>query len=488
MDMQDAGRRRLDFLGFNSRLTRRILLWSLLVGGVASMIISAAEGVLSYRERIKHIGEQVKSTAAFITPALSKSIWEFDREQVEIQLRGVARLPAIHAVHLNLPGQPEAVFGRPVQAGGETIETAFPLSYEEPGRSHVLGSLEIITDLHEIRAEYLRNGLISFAGNTAVILLVVMLAVMIYHAFVRRRLLVIADELKNVTPDDLRRFRHEGNDDEAVQLRDEIDELVAAIVALKGTGARALHTADLRNALLRESEERYRNLAENSIDWVWAISLEGRHIYSNQHGLDIIGKTADEFLGSDPMALVHSDDRVLFGETFARAVRERRGWKGVVIRWRAADGDYRSLESNASPVFDDDGTLLGFQGVDRDATIRLRIESELEQHRTRLEEQVLARTFELAEAKEAAEAANIAKSAFLANMSHEIRTPMNAIIGMPSLLRRGRDAQTAGAAIWTRSAMASEHLLGIINDILDISKIEAGKFELEARPRSTSAP
>ena len=105
-------------------------------------------------------------------------------------------------------------------------------------------------------------------------------------------------------------------------------------------------------------------------------------------------------------------------------------------------------------------------------------QQELSRHRDQLEAQVQARTVELAQAKDAAESASLAKSTFLANMSHEIRTPMNAIIGLTHLLRRAEQAPEQAERLG-KIDTAANHLLAVINDILDISKIEAGKLELE---------
>jgi len=154
-----------------------------------------------------------------------------------------------------------------------------------------------------------------------------------------------------------------------------------------------------------------------------------------------------------------------------------RVWRGEFINRRKDGSNYTELAIIA-PIRGDDGQIRQFVAIKEDITERRRIESELDNYRQRLEEQVAQRTEQLAEAKSAAEAANRAKSDFLANMSHEIRTPMNAILGLNYLLLRGPVDDEQRSKL-NKISSAAEHLLQIINNILDLSKIEAGKIVLD---------
>ena len=121
-----------------------------------------------------------------------------------------------------------------------------------------------------------------------------------------------------------------------------------------------------------------------------------------------------------------------------------------------------------------------FIGSLRDVSERKRAEDEIKKHRDELEDLVRERTVELEMAKEQAQQANHAKSAFLASMSHELRTPLNAILGYSDMLREDMEAEGNNSAVedLMKVGSAGNHLLALINDILDISKIEAGKLEL----------
>jgi PAS domain S-box-containing protein len=177
-------------------------------------------------------------------------------------------------------------------------------------------------------------------------------------------------------------------------------------------------------------------------------------------------------------ARIHVDDLAAVAASVADSARTLHPWRSSFRYHHPVRGE-RWLEGHAVPTRESDGCIL-WHGFVHDVTERQQLAAELEFHRRRLEDLVAERTAELAEAQRRAEAANQAKSAFLANMSHEIRTPMNAIIGLNHLLRRDATDRLQHDRL-VKVDDAAQHLLQVINDILDLSKIEAGKMSLERR-------
>lgn len=164
--------------------------------------------------------------------------------------------------------------------------------------------------------------------------------------------------------------------------------------------------------------------------------------------------------------------------SFAKADKADFGF-GVELTGLRKNGQEFPVELSMSSM-NVEGKWVGI-GLIRDITERKQVEAELAAHRERLEALVESRTQDLIIAKNAAEAGSVAKSAFLANMSHEIRTPLNAITGMIHILRKSGLTPNQVEKL-TKIEIASSHLLEIINNVLELSKIEAGKFVLQHVP------
>ena len=195
-----------DHLGLTSHVVRRLLLWAFLVGGVGTLAVSLGESVYAYRQHLDNLAVQLQSIGRFAAPSLAKSAWAFDRDQIELQLKGFIRLPDVSAVRLELKGQPPLRFGA-TGLSADTYEHSLPLVYEDDGQPHPLGTLTLIKDLRDERNETIRQWGTTFAGNALVILLVAVVSVLIYQAVVTRRLVPIARQLRAVTADDLRRLQ-----------------------------------------------------------------------------------------------------------------------------------------------------------------------------------------------------------------------------------------------------------------------------------------
>lgn len=233
---------------------------------------------------------------------------------------------------------------------------------------------------------------------------------------------------------------------------------------------------------LRHSEEQFRLIMENLADLVAVLDLDGRRLYNSPSYQGILGDAA-KLRGSSSFDQVHPEDRARVQLAFQETIRTGVGQR-LEYRMVGQDGRARHIESQGSVIRDAQGRVSQVLVVSRDVTERRQSDEAIRELNVSLEHRVASRTAELAVAKERAESADRLKSVFLATMSHELRTPLNSIIGFTGILLQElagplNPEQTKQLGMVRSSA---QHLLELINDVLDISKIEAGELRVASVP------
>lgn len=245
------------------------------------------------------------------------------------------------------------------------------------------------------------------------------------------------------------------------------------------TRRRELAEASARSmtADLRASEARFRILTELSSDWYWEQGRDLRFINVSR-GKHSRSLNPDHIVGRLPweMKYVWTDEA---RDRFRLHLEAHLPVRDFEVEVAASAGSYW-IVINSEPQFDETGDFIGYRGTAREITDRKRAEAELRHHTEHLQELVAERTAGLESAKDAAEQAYRAKSEFLANMSHELRTPLHAILSF-ARLGVGRSADPALGKLngyFNNILLAGERLLGLVTDLLDLAKIEAGRMSM----------
>lgn len=221
----------------------------------------------------------------------------------------------------------------------------------------------------------------------------------------------------------------------------------------------------LAEEALRQREKRLSSIVQNASDIIYTISPVGVFTFVSPAWTRRLGHDVAEVEGTSLIRFLHRDDVAVYQAFCQQLLATGDSQRGVEYRVRHKDGSWHWHRSAISLIHDRDGQPAYYVGVAEDITEHKRAEAQL------------------AEAKRAAEAANQAKSEFLTNMSHEIRTPMTAILGYADVLLGYADQPDEIEAARTIKRNG-EYLLNLINGILDLSKIEVGKTEIERAPCS----
>ena len=222
---------------------------------------------------------------------------------------------------------------------------------------------------------------------------------------------------------------------------------------------------------VRESEERFRTLTEGNAAMVWTTDQDGAFARPQPKWTAFTGQDAAASLGWGRLDCVHPDDRATVRDAWTEALRSNTPIAPLENRVRRRDGAWRWLALTVVPVLEEDGSVREWIGSDADVT-----------ERKEAEEQLVA-------AKEAAEAANRAKSTFLANMSHELSTPLSAEIGYSEMMEEEVEDLGEQGLLTDLGKIKSnaKHLLSLINDVLDLSKIEANRMDTFAEDADVAA-
>jgi len=229
-----------------------------------------------------------------------------------------------------------------------------------------------------------------------------------------------------------------------------------------------------------EKELRIAATTFDSQEGIFITDARGCIIRVNRTFSALTGYTAGEVIGRTPALFKSGRHPKEFYQRFWATLGSQGYWHGEFWN-RKRDGQEFAAATTVSTVRDEAGRVSHYVAAFSDVTEAKQAEEALARYREKLEEEVAQRTAELNAAREVAEAASQAKSTFLANMSHEIRTPMNAIIGLTHLMLRGNPTPEQRERL-EKVGGAADHLLAVINDILDISKIESGKLVIEHEP------
>ncbi|MGZ6040998.1 MAG: PAS domain-containing protein, partial [Asticcacaulis sp.] len=218
-------------------------------------------------------------------------------------------------------------------------------------------------------------------------------------------------------------------------------------------------TARVRSEFaLRDSEQHFRDMADSINQMIWVTRPDGFHEYYNRRWYDYTGVASGSTDGDGWNAIFHPEDQPRAWERWRHSLETGEPYE-IEYRLRRRDGVYRWALGRAECVRGRDGRITRWYGTCTDIQ-------------------------DLVDARQSAEAANLAKSEFLANMSHEIRTPMNAVIGLSTLIAKSSPLTARQHEFIRTLQMSADSLLALINDLLDIAKIEARTVELESIPFS----
>lgn len=452
-------------------ITRRLAATLVATVLIVSAIAVAAMHYVVSQAATRALEQKADETLAYLVGTLAIPLWTVDDDGIKTIGLAVSRDESI--VRLIIRNRSGAVlYSIDKDEGGGRINRSAPIFHKQGNQENRAGDVAVSLT-QAIYKESNRQLLLFSTGIIFLILISVVIVAVVFIRISLREPLKSLNEIAN-------RFASGTYDASGYAVPYvEFQPFGTALdrMASKITG---------QIGMIREAEARYRNLFENALEGIYQVSVEGRFLHANPALAKILGYgSLDEFearmVDCPNQLYLHSEDR----DKMLALLLEQGAVTGYEVQFHRRDGQVIWVSISARMVRDDAGLPLFIEGFLTDISEHKRAEEEIHKLNQELEQRVADRTAQLELANKeletfayAAETANQAKSTFLANMSHELRTPLNGILGYAQILLRDKALNEHVLSGLNVIQKSGEHLLTLINDILDFAKIEAGKLEL----------
>jgi PAS domain S-box-containing protein len=461
-------------IGIQTRLTAGIAL-------VASLLVLAVGWYWTTHEEAELLAalrQREARMAGLIERGFAGPIWNLDHVAIENLLDAVMADPEVHTIELKGLGLRGGLARRsraePISGPASgLLKREFAITYQPAadtaGTQVASATLVFTRDLVDEQIGRTRTFVVELLA--VVVIGIVIASSLLVHWLVCRPVARLGALAQRVAKGDL-------GAQETVERGDEIGELTMRFNAMSLKLRSAADQVQLSSEGLRASEARYRSLFENATEGIFQADADGRVLGMNRAFTQMLGLGSQSPVGRRMRELTGIDRDEM--QRVANVMNEQGKIQQCQLQLRGAGGKPVWVELNAHWVeAEGEGGQRRIEGMVSDISRRRQAEAELTRHRDHLEELVAERTAELREAKLRAEAANQAKGRFLATMSHEFRTPLNAILGFTQLMQMDTaiPANQQGKLQLVRDS--GLHLLELINDVLDMASIEAGKVLLK---------
>lgn len=492
------------FLKKGNKIGKKLMTMIIAFSSLITLFITALQLFIDYQEQRNDLDETLNNVTVNV-PTISGSVWSFDEEQINLSLEALENLRNIEYASVVTTNQ-RNIWQKGEKESINVVERSYPLTYNKRGDIIEIGHLKVVASLDAIYERVLGKAVGIFVSNGVKTFFVALFMFTIFYKLIAKRIVVLAKQVEElseelVNDDGKAKYVQDPKEDEidlvqhsfdhmADKLRRTLNDLQESnrnlqhayeeVQTINSELEMRVHerTQHLQQEIvereyvqdsLKYSEQRLRDIAESASDWFWEMGPDFKFTYVSGRFYDVTGMKQEDVIGKSRLDIASKALTAEEKEKWAlheELLENRLPIEDFAYHLVTPDNQSYYVEFNGVPVYDKVGNFKGYRGAARDITQQIAYQDNLE------------------EAKRQAEVANKAKSEFISSMSHELRTPLNGILGFAQLLemnpKKALDEQQTTYVHQILSA--GNHLLRLINEILDLAKVEAGKVQLSMEP------